>query len=51
MDLLLSTDFEPMLAIRGILETGQGEPVAVSGARTASASPSGAATGSTARSP
>ncbi len=29
LDLLLAADFEPMLAIRGILATGQGEPVAV----------------------
>ena len=29
IDLLLAADFEPMLAIRGILATGRGEPVAV----------------------
>ncbi|MET0771010.1 MAG: glycogen debranching N-terminal domain-containing protein [Solirubrobacteraceae bacterium] len=29
LDLLLAADFEPMLAIRGILATGKGEPVAV----------------------
>jgi glycogen debranching enzyme len=29
LDLLLAADFEPMLAIRGILATGEGEPVTV----------------------
>ena len=49
LDLLLDADFEPMLAIRGILATGHGEPAPSSGARAACASPSAAATACTAR--